>query len=130
MNAQDRVNFIKNIDNKEEKSTTLKCTKCGSMVGPQDKFCESCGAPLKEFVAMETEEKEKPQVEVNKIETEKETETISDENITNLDSAPSKSQKREVVKEADYTEPSSAFALGLPSWSLEPPQVVVRKRRI
>lgn len=27
-----------------------------------------------------------------------------------------------------YEEPESVFAKGLPSWSLEPPQVVVRRR--
>lgn len=28
-----------------------------------------------------------------------------------------------------YIEPESVFAKGLPAWSIEPPQVVVRRRR-
>lgn len=39
-----------------------------------------------------------------------------------------KVQKVEQPK-VTYVEPESVFAQGLPSWSIEPPQVVVRRRR-
>ena len=39
--------------------------------------------------------------------------------------APKPEQPAPVKK---YVEPSAAFAEGLPEWSIEPPQVVVRRR--
>ncbi len=33
------------------------------------------------------------------------------------------------AKVEKYVEPNSAFALGLPDWSIEPPQVMVRRRK-
>lgn len=34
---------------------------------------------------------------------------------------------QEAKKAAKYVEPSNAFAQGLPEWSIEPPQVMVRR---
>lgn len=41
---------------------------------------------------------------------------------------PAKPVVEAAPKAVVYEEPESAFATGLPSWSLEPPQVVVRRR--
>ena len=38
---------------------------------------------------------------------------------------PSKTEEAAPVK---YVEPENVFAQGLPEWSLEPPQVVVRRK--
>lgn len=45
------------------------------------------------------------------------------------DNAPAFAPVKETpAKAAKYAEPSSAFAEGLPAWSIEPPQIMVRRR--
>lgn len=41
--------------------------------------------------------------------------------------APASDSVEEVKKAVKYVEPSSVFAQGLPSWSIEPPQVMIRR---
>lgn len=46
----------------------------------------------------------------------------------NTNKAPAFGQIKESDMPIKYKEPSAIFAQGLPSWSIEPPQVVVRRR--
>ncbi len=49
--------------------------------------------------------------------------------VSKVDNAPAFAPVKETpVKVAKYVEAGNAFAQGLPAWSLEPPQVMVRRR--
>lgn len=77
----------------------LQCKNCGSRNKSDSKFCIHCGAEL-------VEPSQKSQEEVfSRVETVTQT------------------------KSASYDESTSVFAQGLPEWSVEPPQVVVRRRK-
>lgn len=80
--------------------TNVPCPECGTSNKSDSKFCISCGAEI-------TVHKE---VKNN---------TPAFEPAKELDTS---------AKTAKYTEPNNVFAQGLPSWSIEPPQVVVRRR--
>ena len=74
------------------------CPYCGAENKADSKFCFSCG---KEMVI-----------------------------TSEVDNTPAFAPASETVEEKSstkYVEPSSVFAQGLPSWSLEPPQVMVRR---
>ena len=79
--------------------SSIPCPKCGASNSPDDRFCLSCGAELAA--------PQQPQA-----------------------GAPAFRPAREaaVNKTPTYVEPSHVFAQGLPDWSIEPPQVMVRRR--
>lgn len=78
----------------------IPCPVCGTANESDDKFCVSCGAEI----------------------------GVS----SNPDKIPAFKQKNHSAPFAEnkvqYDEPYAAFAQGLPEWSVEPPQVVVRRR--
>ena len=76
----------------------IPCPKCGTNNKSDSEFCISCGAEIN--VSQETQNT--PAFESTK-------ETV-----------PAKTIK--------YVEPNNVFAQGLPEWSIEPPQVMVRRR--
>lgn len=79
--------------------TNVPCPKCGTSNKPDNKFCISCGAEI----------------------------TVPRETQNN---APAFEPAKEAVapaKVVKYVEPNNIFAQGLPSWSIEPPQVMVRR---
>lgn len=81
--------------------SNVPCPKCGASNKSDSRFCISCGAEI----------------------------TITHDEAAN--SAPAFAAAKETaapVKIVKYVEASSAFAEGLPSWSIEPPQVMVRRR--
>ncbi|MBR5826385.1 MAG: zinc ribbon domain-containing protein [Clostridia bacterium] len=78
----------------------VPCPECSTMNKPDSKFCVACGTKLVKAAAQE--------------------------------SAPVFSQINETKVEqtkSTYEEPESVFAHGLPSWSIEPPQVMVRRHK-
>lgn len=77
----------------------IPCPKCGASNKADSKFCISCGA---EITVPQTVANNKPAFEQAK-------ETA----------APAKAPR--------YVEPSNVFAKGLPEWSIEPPQVMIRR---
>lgn len=77
--------------------TNISCPKCGTNNQSDSKFCVSCGA----------------EITISK-EAQNSTPTFAD-------------AKETAVKGAKYVEPNNVFAQGLPSWSIEPPQVMVRR---
>lgn len=80
----------------------IPCPKCSAMNKPDSRFCIACGA---ELVKQE---------------------------VSTQNSAPAFSQVKETKVEQicnKYVEPESVFAQGLPSWSIEPPQVMVRRHK-
>jgi len=76
----------------------IPCPKCGTNNKSDSEFCISCGAGIN--VSQETQNT--PAFESTK------------------ETAPAKTIK--------YVEPNNVFAQGLPEWSIEPPQVMVRRR--
>lgn len=86
-----------NFINSVASGTNVPCPKCGTNNKPDSKFCISCGAEI----------------------------TVAQEAKNN---APAFAPAQEApVKEVKYVEPNNAFAQGLPNWSIEPPQVMVRR---
>lgn len=86
-----------NFINSVASGTSIPCPKCGTSNKPDAKFCISCGAEI----------------------------TVSKEA---QNSAPAFEPVKEVSDKAvKYVAPSNAFAQGLPDWSIEPPQVMVRR---
>ena len=86
------------------------CEKCGEKNKLDSKFCIACG---------------------NKIE------NMQKENVSTPAFAPisedsskevSEDKKADIRKPEKYIEPKNVFAEGLPSWSIEPPEVLVRRR--
>lgn len=89
-----------NFINSVASGTNVPCPKCGVSNKPDSKICISCGA---EITAPKEAANNAPAFEPDK-------ETV----------APAKA--------ANYVEPNNVFAQGLPDWSIEPPQVMVRRR--
>lgn len=79
---------------------SIPCPECGAKNKTENEFCFSCGARL-------SSGKEEP-ASVPAFQ------TCSDD-------------KDEEVTTGQYVEPAKVFAEGLPSWSIEPPQVMVRR---
>ena len=86
-----------NFINSVASCTSIPCPKCGTNNKPDAKFCISCGAEI--TVSKETQNS-----------------TPAFEHI-----------KEATAKAVKYVAPSNAFAQGLPDWSIEPPQVMVRR---
>lgn len=108
MDAKSRANFINSIANGQN----IPCPKCNTLNEADSKFCVACGTPLEK----KAEDINVPFVPVRKMEEEKEV-------IDN------KEPVKKVAPIQEYKEPESVFAKGLPVWDIEPPQVMVRRRR-
>lgn len=108
MDAKSRANFINSVAGGQN----IPCPKCNTLNEPNSKFCISCGTPLEKKV----ESNPVPFTPVKKVEEVKPKEEYKE---------PVK-----VIKPVEvYEEPESVFAEGLPEWSIEPPQVMVRRKR-
>ena len=89
-----------NFINSVAAGTSIPCPKCGASNKSDSKFCISCGAEIGAPNA-------------------------------NASNTPAFKPAKETVmpaKAARYVEPNNVFAEGLPAWSIEPPQVMVRRR--
>lgn len=86
-----------NFINSVVSGTSIPCPKCGTSNKSDAKFCISCGAEI----------------------------TVSKETQNSTPAfEPVKEASAKAVK---YVAPGNAFAHGLPDWSIEPPQVMVRR---
>lgn len=86
-----------NFINSVAAGTEISCPKCGARNESDSKFCIDCGAEI----------------------------TVPQANDT-----PAFEQAKEAAapaKAPKYVEPNNVFAEGLPEWSIEPPQVMVRR---
>lgn len=79
--------------------TNVVCPSCGTSNKPDSKYCITCGA---EIVVPAKAQDSAPAFE------------------------PAKENKAD-TKAVKYVEPVNVFAQGLPDWSIEPPQVMVRR---
>ena len=94
----------------DEKITNAEilCQHCGAANTSDSQFCFSCGKEVK------TVESNAPAFA-----------PVAQEVVS------AKAEAKEavpVVKKGKYVEPDNAFAQGLPSWDVVPPQIVVRRR--
>lgn len=90
-----------NFINSVASGNVIPCPKCGASNKPDSKFCISCGSDLSSVCNSTT------------------------------NNTPAFEQVKEVSAKATsvkYVEPNTVFAQGLPEWSIEPPQVMVRRR--
>lgn len=106
MDAKSKAEFINSVANEQE----IVCNSCGASNKAGSKFCVTCG---NKFTADEKTGDSTPafaSVEETSVNTEAEVKPV-----------------QETVVEK-YVEPKNVFAQGLPAWSIEPPQVMVRRR--
>ena len=99
MDAKSRANFINSVVS-GTKDANIICPECETIHTPDCKFCIICGADLSV----------PPKVQKD---------------------TPAFEPAKEVITPAvtvKYVEPNNVFAQGLPDWSIEPPQVMVRRR--
>lgn len=107
MDAKSKANFINSVASGEE----IVCPDCQTKNKMDSKFCIGCGKKLNE--------------EKSKVDAEVAFAPISEE----LETKPVKEiEEMPVKKNFKYVEPESVFAQGLPSWNIEPPQVMVRRK--
>lgn len=78
---------------------TVPCPKCGKDNKSSRKLCFSCGADL----------------------------SLPPESATNDSEVEQTKKSVDASRPVKYIEPSNAFAQGLPEWSIEPPEVLVRR---
>ena len=107
MDAKLRANFINSVATGGD----VPCPKCNTLNEADAKFCATCGSSL----VKKEESSDVPFAPVKKVEEVKKAAA----------EAPAKAAP--IVEK--YTEPESVFAEGLPSWDIEPPQVMVRRKR-
>lgn len=131
MDAKSKADFINSVG----AGTVIPCPKCGTVNESDSKFCMSCGTNLSAPQTPQTDgpafapiEEKKTPVQVEERETpmqvkEKETPVQAEKRETPMQ-AEEKAAPVQILK---YVEPSNAFAEGLPEWSIEPPQVMVRR---
>lgn len=110
MDAKSKADFINSV----AAGTVIPCPKCGTANESDSKFCISCGAELST--------PQTPQADAPAFEQVKEKETPAKE--TPVQETSAKVTPAQVSK---YVEPNNVFAEGLPEWSIEPPQVMVRR---
>lgn len=107
MDAKSKANFINSVASGQE----VACPDCQTKNKAGSKFCIGCG---KKLIEENTNVDNKPafaQVET----------PVANEPVKMMEEMP-------VKKNFKYVEPESVFAQGLPSWNIEPPQVVIRRK--
>lgn len=108
MNAKLRANFINSVAGREK----VPCPNCNALNNADVKFCSCCGT----LMGNQAES-----ADVSSLPQEKETRAEKGDEVKE----PGKGTK--IL--AEYNEPESVFAKGLPSWNIEPPQTWVRRKR-
>lgn len=115
MDAKSKADFINSV----AAGSMILCPQCGATNKPNCKFCTSCGAKI----AVSAEKPMMPLPECM-FEVKEDTPLLK----VGLNSQSEVQSKIKKEKAPDYVEPNNAFASGLPEWTVEPPQIVVRRR--
>lgn len=106
MDAKLKANFINSVAAGQE----VECPECQTRNKAESKFCIGCGKSLLEIK--------------NKVSDEAAFKTIESDSS----SAEAKEKSEPKVETVRYIAPEAVFAKGLPSWSIEPPEVMVRRK--
>ena len=155
MDAKSKAEFINSVVSEQ----SIICMSCGEMNDNDALFCGVCGKKMIEMQREHNSAPAFDSVN-EVVEAVDETESLSSSPITVMVEEPkgehsaapafaSVDEADELVKETEsptstpaavlveepknvihYQEPSMIFAQGLPSWSVEPPQIMVRRRKI
>ena len=128
MDAKSKANFINSVASGEK----IPCPECGQLNKSDSKFCSFCGCEIKSPEEVKPADSAFPTVApeqpaaVSAFPAAAPAESPADS--APASSAPAFEKTKEApVKEEPYVEPPTAFAQGLPEWTIEPPQVVVRR---
>ncbi|MDO4312446.1 MAG: zinc ribbon domain-containing protein [Eubacteriales bacterium] len=124
MDAKQRVRFInaQGGQNTGSVGASRICPKCHAEV--KGKFCTKCGTKYEEPVKVEEPVNKNPFASVAE-------DIIKEEKKPSSVPEIRKSPIFQAIQEPEPTVPEeeSALAKGLPEWNIEPPQVVVRRKR-
>lgn len=144
MDARSKANFINAVVSGQENP----CPNCNTLNEADAKFCASCGTPMIRkseaaqaapqempaepvFTPVQEVAQEAPQevpafVPLKKVK-------MAQETQGSPTSAPAEEKKEDMafepLKKVQKDEVRSAFADGLPEWTIEPPQILVRRKR-
>lgn len=124
MDAKSKASFINSVT----PEAGIKCPKCGADNKPENKFCLSCGSEMATIAKAAFESTSTAPANV-KTETKAAFESVGANNSTK-EIKDVKEVKENPTVAKDYTkyiEPNDTFARGLPEWSLEPPQMPIRR---
>lgn len=148
MNAKSKADFINSV----AAGSTIPCPQCGMVNESDSKFCVSCGTKLSppqkpqvHELAFEQVKEEDPyksafgQVKeedpykpaFGQVKEEKPYKPAFEQAKEKESYAPSSEEVKEremFAQVSQYVERSNALAEGLPEWTIEPPQVMVRRR--
>ena len=128
MDAKSKANFINSIASEQE----VICEGCGTKNQGDSKFCMTCGHKLAPAESTESAPAFAPAAEPAPAATS--TESVpafapAKDPAPVSEATPAFAPVKPAQKAEQIEEPISAFAEGLPSWSIEPPQIMVRRRR-
>ncbi len=115
MSAASRAEFI----NSAASGKMIPCLNCNTQNEPEALFCCVCGTKL-----VRKNSSEEAFQKVSSDSAKKKSSSVS---IAKSDSPAFAPAVKSTLKEDE--EPTSVFADGLPEWSIEPPQVVVRRKK-
>ena len=155
MDAKDKVAFINSVgnttvevnsDNMQNIETveTIFCTECGTSNSLDAKFCENCGTAIEQVVddnVYLADSKEVNLVEPEEYQaksydsyqdirvTPKKKRYISEISAVQVDKIIQNMEDVQLVtmKLAEQLDKNKAIATGLPEWSLEPPEELIRR---
>lgn len=89
-----------NFINSVSSGNTMPCPVCGNVNENDCKFCASCGF------------------------------NFENAGLEEISATAERASVQKNMKANKYEEPEYVFAQGLPDWSVEPPQVMVRRHKI
>ena len=152
MDARDKVAFINSVGNTAVEANTnnaqsietVFCIECGTSNSIDARFCENCGTAIDQTVNDEVDvvdsgddnllESEEPLATVydsyQDIQvTPKKKRYISEISTVKIDKIIQNMEDGQLVaiKLAEQLDKSKAIATGLPEWSLEPPEELIRR---
>lgn len=152
MDAKDKVAFINSVGNTDVEANTnnaqgvetVFCIECGTSNSIDARFCENCGTAIAQVVIDEVDVVDKgddnlleSEAHLTKIYdsyqdihvTPKKKRYISEISTVKIDKIIQNMEDGQLVaiKLAEQLDKSKAIATGLPEWSLEPPEELVRR---
>lgn len=135
MDAKSKAAFINSVAS----GATILCSNCGAANDIDNSFCISCGSVItapenvrKDATVFNSTEETAPAVTEQVYDKPKSIpceagDTASESVQKDAPAFNSIKEATPAVAESTYNESKGIFAEGLPEWSLEPPQLVVRR---
>ena len=109
------------------------CTNCGAQNSTDNAFCTTCGSKLSIPVvnegAAEVVSEAFPTAEGPEVKVEPAFQPATEEPEVKAEPAFQPAESKSHAPVVKYEVPPSAFAEGLPPWSVEPPNAFVKRRK-